>query len=100
MGSASAIVHSIFQIALLAANIFTSQPVRPCRSNDTEIGKSPTRKVTSFSYDGVVNGVIVGGGGRNLSDYSILTPYWSAYKDRDFGFVKLTAYNHSSLLFE
>ncbi|GMN56632.1 hypothetical protein TIFTF001_025742 [Ficus carica] len=54
-------------------------------------------------YSGVVNGtihVVVGGGGRSLSDYSILTPYWSVYKDRDFGFVKLTAYNHSSLLFE
>ena len=54
-------------------------------------------------YSGVVNGtihVVVGGGGRSLSDYSVLTPYWSVYKDRDFGFVKLTAYNHSSLLFE
>lgn len=54
-------------------------------------------------YSGVVNGtihVVVGGGGRSLSDYSILKPYWSLYRDYDFGFTKLTAFNHSSLLFE
>uniref|UniRef100_A0A7N1A3F6 Purple acid phosphatase n=2 Tax=Kalanchoe fedtschenkoi TaxID=63787 RepID=A0A7N1A3F6_KALFE len=54
-------------------------------------------------YSGVVNGtihVVAGGGGSHLSDFSELTPKWSLYRDYDFGFVKLTAFNHSSLLFE
>ncbi|OMO84079.1 hypothetical protein CCACVL1_11007 [Corchorus capsularis] len=54
-------------------------------------------------YSGVVNGtihVIVGGGGSHLSDFSSLTPFWSLYRDYDWGFVKLTAFNQSSLLFE
>ncbi|KAF7833979.1 putative inactive purple acid phosphatase 27 [Senna tora] len=54
-------------------------------------------------YSGVVNGtihVVVGGGGSHLSKFSQVTPSWSLYKDFDFGFVKLTAFNHSSLLFE
>ncbi|XAR50328.1 Phosphodiesterase I [Bertholletia excelsa] len=54
-------------------------------------------------YSGTVNGtihVVVGGGGSHLSEFSEITPTWSLYKDYDFGFVKLTAFNHSSLLFE
>ncbi|KAH7528222.1 hypothetical protein FEM48_Zijuj05G0049600 [Ziziphus jujuba var. spinosa] len=54
-------------------------------------------------YSGIVNGtihVVVGGGGSHLSKFSQVTPVWSIYKDYDFGFVKLTAFNHSSLLFE
>ncbi|XP_015882148.3 probable inactive purple acid phosphatase 27 [Ziziphus jujuba] len=54
-------------------------------------------------YSGIVNGtihVVVGGGGSHLSTFSQVTPVWSIYKDYDFGFVKLTAFNHSSLLFE
>ncbi|CAI0446462.1 unnamed protein product, partial [Linum tenue] len=54
-------------------------------------------------YSGTVNGtinVVVGGGGSHLSDFTPLQTYWSIYKDHDYGFVKLTAYNHSSLLFE
>ncbi|XP_062115946.1 probable inactive purple acid phosphatase 27 [Humulus lupulus] len=54
-------------------------------------------------YSGVVNGtihVITGGGGKNLAKFSSLTPIWSIFRDYDWGFVKLTAFNHSSLLFE
>ncbi|GAB2269693.1 Probable inactive purple acid phosphatase 27 [Dionaea muscipula] len=54
-------------------------------------------------YSGVVNGtihVVAGGGGSHLSTFSQVNTSWSLYKDYDYGFVKLTAYNHSSLLFE
>ncbi|CAA6668361.1 unnamed protein product [Spirodela intermedia] len=54
-------------------------------------------------YSGVVNGtihVVVGGGGSHLSTFSSIQTSWSLFKDYDFGFVKLTAFNHSSLLFE
>ncbi|KAL2321684.1 hypothetical protein Fmac_026063 [Flemingia macrophylla] len=54
-------------------------------------------------YSGVVNGtihVVAGGAGSHLSNFSQATPKWSLYRDYDFGFVKLTAFNHSSLLFE
>ncbi|KAL1333786.1 hypothetical protein HN51_062649 [Arachis hypogaea] len=54
-------------------------------------------------YSGTVNGtihVVVGGAGSHLSNFSQVTPKWSLYRDYDFGFVKLTAFNHSSLLFE
>ncbi|KAK6250255.1 hypothetical protein QUC31_007756 [Theobroma cacao] len=54
-------------------------------------------------YSGVVNGtihVVVGGGGSHLSEFSEVTPNWSLYRDYDWGFVKLTAFNQSSLLFE
>ncbi|KAK6920512.1 Purple acid phosphatase, N-terminal [Dillenia turbinata] len=54
-------------------------------------------------YSGTVNGtihVVVGGGGSHLSEFSTLNTSWSLYKDYDFGFVKLTAFNYSSLLFE
>ncbi|KAB1217436.1 putative inactive purple acid phosphatase 27 [Morella rubra] len=54
-------------------------------------------------YSGPLNGtihVVVGGAGSHLSNFSQVTPEWSLYRDYDFGFVKLTAFNHSSLLFE
>ncbi|KAL5973052.1 putative inactive purple acid phosphatase 27 [Asimina triloba] len=54
-------------------------------------------------YRGTVNGsihVVVGGGGSHLGAFSNVTPEWSIFRDSDFGFVKLTAFNHSSLLFE
>lgn len=56
-----------------------------------------------YHYTGTVNGtihVVVGGGGSHLSDFSEVAPNWSLYRDYDWGFVKLTAFNHSSLLFE
>ncbi|KAL2938460.1 putative inactive purple acid phosphatase 27 [Bienertia sinuspersici] len=54
-------------------------------------------------YSGTVNGtihVVAGGGGSHLSEFSQLNTKWSLHKDFDHGFVKLTAFNHSSLLFE
>ncbi|KAJ0972580.1 hypothetical protein J5N97_020539 [Dioscorea zingiberensis] len=54
-------------------------------------------------YSGTMNGtihVVVGGGGSHLSPFSDLQTQWSIFRDLDFGFVKLTAFNHSSLLFE
>ncbi|CAO2202670.1 unnamed protein product [Urochloa humidicola] len=54
-------------------------------------------------YAGTMNGtihVVAGGGGSHLSDYTTAIPKWSIFRDRDYGFVKLTAFNHSSLLFE
>ncbi|XP_057549586.1 nucleotide pyrophosphatase/phosphodiesterase-like [Amaranthus tricolor] len=54
-------------------------------------------------FSGVVNGtihVVVGGGGAHLNEFSPVKTSWSIYRDHDFGYVKLTAYNHSSLKFE
>lgn len=54
-------------------------------------------------FSGPVNGtifVVAGGGGSHLSDYTTAIPKWSVFRDRDYGFVKLTAFNQSSLLFE
>ncbi|XP_020276457.1 probable inactive purple acid phosphatase 27 [Asparagus officinalis] len=54
-------------------------------------------------YTGTMNGtihVVAGGGGSHLSDFTTLQTRWSLYRDSNYGFVKLTAFNHSSLLFE
>ncbi|KAK7291552.1 hypothetical protein RIF29_06790 [Crotalaria pallida] len=54
-------------------------------------------------YSGTVYGtihVVVGGGGAHLSKFSDEIPKWSIYRDYDWGFVKMTAFDHSSLLFE
>ncbi|KAM4107654.1 hypothetical protein ACB094_04G162200 [Castanea mollissima] len=54
-------------------------------------------------YSGTVNGminIVVGAGGYQLNSHSPLQTNWSIYKVADFGFGKLTAFNHSSLLFE
>lgn len=54
-------------------------------------------------YSGTVNGtihIVVGGGGSHLSEFADEVPSWSIYRDYDYGFVKMTAFNHSSLLFE
>ncbi|XP_072971742.1 nucleotide pyrophosphatase/phosphodiesterase-like isoform X2 [Typha angustifolia] len=54
-------------------------------------------------YSGTMNGtvhIVVGGGGSHLSDFTTAVPNWSIYRDFDYGFVKLTAFNHSSLLVE
>ncbi|CAL5441493.1 unnamed protein product [Camellia sinensis] len=64
-----------------------------------------SRCVTSDTshFSGSVQGtihVVVGGGGSHLSQFSELNTHWSLYKDYDWGFVKLTAFNHSALLFE
>ncbi|GJX91388.1 probable inactive purple acid phosphatase 27 [Tanacetum coccineum] len=54
-------------------------------------------------YSGTVNGtihVVVGGAGAHLSEFAQINTTWSLYKDYDFGFAKMTAFNQSSLLFE
>lgn len=54
-------------------------------------------------YRGTLSGtihVVAGGGGASLAKFSTLQPNWSIFRDEDYGFVKLTAFNHSSLLFE
>ncbi|MED6150973.1 putative inactive purple acid phosphatase 27, partial [Stylosanthes scabra] len=55
------------------------------------------------NYTGTVNGtihIVVGGGGSHLNDFAASPPIWSIYRDRDYGFGKLTAFDHSYLLFE
>ena len=44
--------------------------------------------------------VVVGGEGSHLSNYNSLNTIWSVFEDQGFGFVKLTSFNHSTLLFE
>ncbi|XP_047310374.1 probable inactive purple acid phosphatase 27 [Impatiens glandulifera] len=54
-------------------------------------------------YSGVVKGtihIVAGGGGCAKSEFSNVNTSWSVYKDYDYGFGKLTAFNQSSLLFE
>ncbi|KAJ0096144.1 hypothetical protein Patl1_16680 [Pistacia atlantica] len=54
-------------------------------------------------YKGTLNGtihVVAGGGGASLSKFTTLQTAWSLYKDYDYGFVKLTAFDHSNLLFD
>lgn len=54
-------------------------------------------------YQGTLNGtihIVAGGGGASLSTFTSIKTRWSIFKDYDYGFVKLTAYNHSTLLFE
>ncbi|KAE9614430.1 putative phosphodiesterase I [Lupinus albus] len=55
------------------------------------------------SYKGSLNGTIhlvVGGGGAALAEFAPINTTWSIFKDLDFGFVKLTAFDHSKLLLE
>ncbi|XP_065860580.1 probable inactive purple acid phosphatase 1 [Euphorbia lathyris] len=61
-----------------------------------------TRKEKQY-YEGTLNGTIhvaVGGAGAYLSPFTPLQTTWSLYRDYDHGFVKLTAFDHSNLLFE
>ncbi|KAI6676898.1 hypothetical protein NL676_037694 [Syzygium grande] len=54
-------------------------------------------------YEGTLNGtihVVAGGGGANLSEFTSVQTKWSLFRDYDYGFVKLTAVDHSNLLFE
>lgn len=54
-------------------------------------------------YKGSLNGtihVVAGGAGASLSTFTALQTKWSIFKDYDHGFVKLTAFDHSNLLFE
>ncbi|KAJ8774603.1 hypothetical protein K2173_017049 [Erythroxylum novogranatense] len=54
-------------------------------------------------YTGALNGtihVVAGGAGASLSEFTSVPTSWSLYRDYDHGFVKLTAFDHSNLLFE
>ncbi|KAF8021212.1 hypothetical protein BT93_G1598 [Corymbia citriodora subsp. variegata] len=54
-------------------------------------------------YKGALNGtihIVAGGGGADLNQFTTLQTKWSLFKDHDYGFVKLTALDHSNLLFE
>lgn len=43
---------------------------------------------------------MVGGGGASLAEFAPINTRWSIFKDHDFGFVKLTAFDQSNLLLE
>ena len=67
------------------------------------VAQNQCTKTGTSHYSGTVNGtihVVVGGAGSHLSNFGQINTTWSLYKDHDYGFVKLTAFNHSSLLFE
>ncbi|EOY01692.1 Purple acid phosphatases superfamily protein isoform 2 [Theobroma cacao] len=54
-------------------------------------------------YRGTLSGtihVVAGGGGAGLAEFTTLNTKWSFFKDLDYGFVKLTAFDQSNLLFE
>nr|GEV60432.1 probable inactive purple acid phosphatase 1 [Tanacetum cinerariifolium] len=54
-------------------------------------------------YEGSLNGtihVVAGGGGADLTPFAPFKTTWSIFRDYDYGFLKLTAFNHSTLLFE
>lgn len=54
-------------------------------------------------YKGALNGTIhvaAGGAGASLSEFTPIQTKWSIFRDYDHGFVKLTAFDHSNLLFE
>ncbi|KAI7757741.1 hypothetical protein M8C21_031753 [Ambrosia artemisiifolia] len=55
------------------------------------------------NYKGSLNGtihVVAGGGGADLTPFTPFQTTWSVFRDYDYGFLKLTAFDHSSLLFE
>lgn len=61
-----------------------------------------TNKETNY-YNGTFSGtihVVAGGAGASLSGFSNIETQWSIYRDYDHGFIKLTALDHSNLLFE
>ncbi|KAJ4961969.1 hypothetical protein NE237_021879 [Protea cynaroides] len=61
-----------------------------------------TMTETKF-FQGSLNGmihIVAGGAGQSLSTFAAINTTWSVYKDYDWGFVKLTAFNHTTMLFE
>ncbi|KAF8694942.1 hypothetical protein HU200_038049 [Digitaria exilis] len=73
----------------------------PVYENTCMDGKS---KQDKGSYSGAMGGtihVVAGTGGAKLRDYSAgPSPQWSVVRDKSFGYVKLTATDHSSLRVE
>ncbi|KAJ6726634.1 PURPLE ACID PHOSPHATASE-RELATED [Salix purpurea] len=65
-------------------------------------GHVPFTRERSY-YKGTLNGtihVVAGGGGASLADFTPINTTWSYFKDHDYGFVKLTAFDRSNLLLE
>ncbi|KAJ4960965.1 hypothetical protein NE237_020875 [Protea cynaroides] len=59
-----------------------------------------TMTKTKF-FQGSLNGtihVVAGGAGQSLSPFGPVNTTWSVSKDYDWGFVKLTAFNHTTML--
>ncbi|KAD2804164.1 hypothetical protein E3N88_37541 [Mikania micrantha] len=55
------------------------------------------------NYKGSLKGtihVVAGGGGADLTPFAPFNTTWSIFRDYDYGFLKLTGFNHSTLLFE
>ncbi|GJU16714.1 probable inactive purple acid phosphatase 1 isoform X1 [Tanacetum coccineum] len=55
------------------------------------------------AYKGSMNGtihVVAPGGGASLTNFANINATWSLVKDVDYGFLKLTSYDPSNLLFE
>ncbi|KAM3382188.1 hypothetical protein P3S68_007761 [Capsicum galapagoense] len=49
-------------------------------------------------YSGIVNGtihVVVGGGGIHLLEFTPINTSWRLYRDYEWGFVKLIAFNNN-----
>lgn len=44
--------------------------------------------------------MVAGGGGASLASFAPVNTTWSIVKDLDYGFVKMTAFDQSNLLFE
>ncbi|KAL8218713.1 hypothetical protein R6Q57_022086 [Mikania cordata] len=54
-------------------------------------------------YKGSLKGtihVVAGGGGADLTPFAPFNTTWSIFRDYDYGFLKLTGFDHSTLLFE
>ncbi|OVA02151.1 Phosphoesterase domain [Macleaya cordata] len=54
-------------------------------------------------YRGSLNGtihVVAGGAGAHVGSFTTVQTKWSLFKDHDYGFVKLTAFDHSNMMFE
>lgn len=69
----------------------------------TFFGQNTCTNNEKHFYKGSLNGTIhiaAGGAGASLSDFTSNPPAWSIFRDLDHGFVKLTAFDHSNLLFE
>uniref|UniRef100_A0A0D9XFE4 Purple acid phosphatase n=1 Tax=Leersia perrieri TaxID=77586 RepID=A0A0D9XFE4_9ORYZ len=76
---------------------------RTCPVYDEKCVISPANSSNSH-YSGVMNGgtihAVVGGGGSHLSNFTVETPEWSVYREMDYGFVKLTAFNYTTMVYE
>ncbi|KAI3699010.1 hypothetical protein L2E82_42979 [Cichorium intybus] len=55
------------------------------------------------NYTGSLNGtihVVAGGGGASLTEFASVSQTWSLFRDYDYGFLELTSFDPSKLLFE